>query len=331
MKAVVWNGTGTLDLTDRPVPDPRPGWARVRVAAVGICGTDLHFFRGSFPSPAGLLPGHEVGGTVDALGEGVDGPATGTAVAVEPLTGCGTCAACRTGQANRCLSRTLFGISARGGLAEHLVVPVGCLHPLPDGLAPADGALAEPMAVCARGIRLGGVGLGDRVAVLGAGTIGLMAVLAARGAGAAEVRITARHPAQRAMAARFGALPLDGDGEPDRFDHVVETVGGEAETLDDAVALARPGGTITMLGVFGAPPRLPALAFSTKELRLVGSNCYGRAAGRSDFEIGIGLLARHAAQLRQLVTHRFALDQVNEAFAAAADKRSGSIKVHLTP
>src|SRR5438046_9462545 len=87
MKAAVWRGDGTLEVVDRPVPEPRPGWVRVRVAAVGICGTDLHFFRGSFPSPAGLLPGHEIGGTLDAVGAGVDLIA-GAAVAVQPLGRC---------------------------------------------------------------------------------------------------------------------------------------------------------------------------------------------------------------------------------------------------
>ncbi|MPY95296.1 MAG: alcohol dehydrogenase catalytic domain-containing protein [Acidimicrobiia bacterium] len=330
MKAAVWNSSGSLDVADRPVPEPRPGWARVRVSSVGICGTDLHFFRGSFPSPAGLLPGHEVGGTVDALGEGVPGPEPGTVVAVEPLVGCGACPACRAGQYNRCPARTLFGVSARGGLAEYLVVPAGCLYPLPRALSATDGALAEPLAVCARGVRLAAVGLGDRVAVLGAGTIGLMAVLAARAAGAAEVRISARHPVQARMADRLGAQALEA-GDEASFDQVIETVGGEAKTLGEAVALARPGGTIAMLGVFGTPPRLPALDFSTKELRLVGSNCYGRAGGRSDFDIGVALLARSAPELRPLVTHRFTLDEVNEAFSTAADKTSGSIKVQLTP
>src|SRR5947199_5335098 len=95
MKAAVWNDRGSLDIVERPVPEPRPGWVRVKVSSVGICGSDLHFYRGSFPSPAGLLPGHEVGGVVDRAGEGAEVTA-GTPVAVEPLASCGRCAQCLT-------------------------------------------------------------------------------------------------------------------------------------------------------------------------------------------------------------------------------------------
>ena len=156
MKAVVWNAAGQLDVVDRPVPEPKPGWARVRVAAVGICGTDLHFFRGSFPSPAGLLPGHEVGGVFDLGGEGVD-MEPGTPVAVEPLVGCGECQQCAVGRYNRCPRRMLFGVTGRGGMAELMTVPAGCLYPLPAAVTAQRASMAEPMAVCVRGVRLAGV------------------------------------------------------------------------------------------------------------------------------------------------------------------------------
>ena len=326
MKAAVWRGDGTLEVVDRPVPEPRPGWVRVRVAAVGICGTDLHFFRGSFPSPAGLLPGHEIGGSLDAVGEGVDLIA-GAAVAVEPLVGCGHCASCASGQQNRCRQRVLYGISARGGLAEYATVPAPCIYPLGDGLSAADGALVEPLAVCARAIRLAGIGLGDRVAVLGAGTIGLLSVLCARVAGATTVEFAPRHAAQEALGVAYGATLLAST----EFDVVIETVGGHADTLTQAMSLVRPGGTICMLGVFDAPVAFPAFDCSMKEARLVSSNCYSRTQARTDFAIAVDLLVQHADLVRELVTHRYSLDEVNEAFATAADKSTGSIKVMIVP
>ena len=331
MKAAVWNSEGSLDVAERPVPEPREGWARVKVAAVGICGTDLHFFKGGFPAPAGLVPGHEVGGTVDVVvGADMPGlPEPGTPVAVEPLTGCGVCAECLEGQYNRCPRRTLFGVSARGGLADYMTVPLGCVHPLPAGLEPADGALAEPLAVCVRGVRLAGVGLGDRVAVLGAGTIGLMSIVAARAAGAREVLVTARHPAQREMAEALGGMVFDGAEGAGSFDRVIETVGGEANTLSEAVALSRPGGTIGLLGVFSRSPRLPALDFATREVTLVGSNCYSRSGGHNDVAVALALLAGQRDALRALVTHRFPLDDVERAFGTASDKGTGSLKVQL--
>jgi len=337
MKAVVWNDQGTLDVVDRPVPDPKPGWVRLRVAAIGICGTDLHFHRGAFPSPAGLQPGHEIGATIDAVGAGVSLPA-GIAVAIDPLVVCGECAQCRSGNPNRCVKRVLLGVNGRGGCAELATAPAYAVHSLPDGIAAAAGALAEPLAVCVRGTRRTGVTTGDHVAILGAGTIGLMSVVTARAAGASEVAITARHPHQREAARALGAdriyddaAALAADGGDGAFDRVIETVGGRAATLSDAVRLVRPGGAIGMLGVFEAPAAIPALDFSLKEVTLVGSNCYGRCGPRTDFAIALDLLRRHHGPLAALVTHRFALADVNAAFDAAADKKSGSIKVHVLP
>src|SRR6476659_5482893 len=146
MRAAVWNDKGSLDVVDRPVPEPKPGWVRVAVGAVGICGTDLHFFSGAFPSPAGLLPGHEIGGTIELLGEGADADpalAPGQAVAVEPLVTCGHCPHCRTGDYTRCASRMLLGVTGRGGMAEFMTAPATTLYPLPAGLTASDGALVE--------------------------------------------------------------------------------------------------------------------------------------------------------------------------------------------
>ena len=337
MKAAVWNDHGSLDVVDRPVPEPRPGWVRVKVSAVGICGTDLHFFRGSFPSPAGLLPGHEVGGVIDAVGEGVQLP-VGSAVAVEPQSFCGECYQCRTGNHNRCAKRILFGVTGRGGCAEFATVPAYGAYLLPGAIPPAAGALAEPLAVCVRGLRRGKVESGQRVAILGAGTIGLMSLLGARAAGAGEILVTARYPQQQSAAKALGA---DGVFESvgaltDRLgaapaDCVIETVGGRSTTLVEAVNLVRPGGMVLMLGVFDGASQIPALDFSTKEVTMVGSNCYGRSGSHTDFELAIELLRKNLEPLTTLVTHRFGLDEVNQAFAAAADKSSGSIKVHLVP
>ena len=337
MRAAVWNDQGSLDVVDRPVPEPKPGWVRIAVSSVGICGTDLHFFSGAFPSPAGLLPGHEVGGTVDAVGEGSD-LATGTAVAVEPLSTCGRCGHCLSGDYTRCERRMLLGVTGRGGMAEFMTAPATSLYPLPDGIGGTDGALVEPLAVCVRGTRRAGVSLGDRVLVLGSGTIGVLSVMTARAAGATEIAVTARHPHQRAAAEAFGADAVFSNADeavaalgPAWADVVLETVGGRSTTMRESVQLVRPGGSIGMLGVFEGDTPLPGLDFSTKELTLVGSNCYARAGMRTDFDIAISVLARHLDQVRSIVTHRFALDEVNDAFRAAADKSSQSIKVAITP
>ncbi len=336
MKAAVWTDEGTLEVVDRPAQDLRPGWARVKVAGSGICGTDLHFLHGVFPAK-GLQPGHEVSGWVDEAPEG-SGLASGTPVAVEPLITCRQCYHCTTGNYARCAHQKIAGVTARGGFAEYLTVPAYCLYPLAENVPALEGGLTEPLAVCVRGTRLGRVELGQRVVVLGAGTIGLLSVLTAKAAGAAEVHITARYPHQQEAARSLGADSVHADTPALvsalgglEVDCVIETVGGQATTLEDAVNIARPGGTVVMLGVFDASPSIPGLAFSTKELLLVGSNCYGRTGRRAEFEIAGELLSRHLDKVVPLVTHTFALDQVNDAFKAASDKSSKAIKVRVTP
>jgi threonine dehydrogenase-like Zn-dependent dehydrogenase len=326
MQAAVWNADGALDVVERPVPEPRPGWVRIRTVSAGICGTDLQFSRGGFPPPVGLVPGHEIGGLVDAVGDDV-ALSLGTPIAVEPLLGCGACVHCATGHENRCAQRTVFGLTSRGGMAQFMTVPASRAWCLPVGLDADDGALVEPLAVCTRGLRLGDVRLGDRVCVIGAGTVGLLSIVVAQAAGAAEVRFAARYPAQRERALALGGLPTDSE----EFDVVVETVGGHSHALAEAVERARPGGTVVMLGIYDSPTPLPAYELSLKELRVVGSNCYAHVDGRRDFAVALDLLVDRCDDLRTLVTHEYRLEDVNDAFATAADKSTGSVKVTVRP
>lgn len=336
MKAAVWTDQGYLEVIDRSLQDLRPGWARLKVAGVGICGTDLHFLHGMFPAK-GLQPGHEIGAWVEEAPED-SGFSTGTPVAVEPLITCRECYHCLSGSYARCPKQRIAGVTARGACAEYLDIPAYCLYPLADNVPAADGGLTEPLAVCVRGTRLGKIELGQRVVILGAGTIGLISILTAKAAGASEVHITARHPHQQEAARDLGADSVHAD-TPSlmsalgglEVDCLLETVGGQATTLDDAIRIVRPGGAVVMLGVFDGSPGIPGLAFATKEVTLIGSNCYGRAGRRAEFEIAGELLSRHYDRLVPLVTHTFPLDQVNDAFKAAADKSSKAIKVRVAP
>jgi len=335
MKSAVLAGPETIRVVEGNIPEPRPGWVRLAVQAVGICGTDLHLFEGRLGKVDGLQPGHEVAGVIDAVSD--SDLTAGTLVALEPITACGRCFHCATGFPNRCETHRLFGVTARGGMAEFLTVPAACLHVLPDGVSPNVAALAEPMAVCVRGARLGRIGVGDRVAILGAGTIGLLSIVVARASGASEVHVAARHPHQAALARSLGSTEVfesaaalkDGAG-PD-IDVVVETVGGRADTLAEAVQVVRTGGTIAMLGVFEGDVRMPGLPFASKELTLVGSMCYARDGRVGDFDLATRLVLEHQGILAPLVTHRFKLDEVARAYATAADKRQGSVKVQIEP
>jgi threonine dehydrogenase-like Zn-dependent dehydrogenase len=337
MKAAVFNDIGELAVVERSLPDPKPGWVRLAITTVGICGSDLNLLYAHHGSSRGVQPGHEVAGVIDVVGDGV-ALKTGTAVALEPLVGCGTCRFCRTGLHNLCPDVRLCGFTRPGGMAEFLTVPADALYALPPALPSHIAALSEPMAVCVRGARLARLVPGERVAILGAGSIGLLSILAARAAGAGEVLITARHPHQQALAHALGANDVFDSAQsllaavgPQHVDVVIETVGGRADTLAESVRVARNGGRIVLLGVFDGEPTLPGMALFQKELTIHASNCYGRECHHPDFAVATDLVARYRDPLEPLVTHRFKLDQVARAFATAADKSTHSIKVQIEP
>jgi 2-desacetyl-2-hydroxyethyl bacteriochlorophyllide A dehydrogenase len=343
MRAACVRGRGEIEITRVPIPEPGAGEVRVAVEACGICGSDLHLFSSGFFAP-GTTPGHESAGRIEALGPGVAGIATGTRVAVEPMRGCGACAACQRGAYSICRSALFSGVSLPGGLAEYIVVPANRVHHVPDDLDPQLAALAEPMAVVVHALARGGIAAGQRVLVLGAGSIGLLTIAAARRLGAAEVWITARHPHQALLARAFGAtrvlreaeaepLALDALGREAAIDLVVETVGGHSDTLRAASAAVRPGGTISVVGLFLGAVAVDPLGLLMKEVTMAWSYCYGvRANGaRSDFADAIDVIAAERDALAALVTHRFPLDQIARAFDVAGDRRDGAIKVSITP
>jgi 2-desacetyl-2-hydroxyethyl bacteriochlorophyllide A dehydrogenase len=339
MRAVFGTGMRTVQLRELDHPSPQPGEALLRVRACGICGSDLHWFQGGFPPPP-VCPGHEIAGEVVALGADARGVHVGDRVAVEPLIICGRCAACRRGDYQLCARFQLLGTVRDGGLADYVVAPVGALFAFPGGLEWDVAALAEPTAVCVHAARLVQLRVGDRVLVLGAGTIGLLAVLVAHASGASAIAISARHAHQAEMARRLGATHVFASEDDDARDRVLrdlapdvvfETVGGNAATIDEALHAVRPGGTVVVLGIFTAPSSCNALMLVGKEVRLIGSLMYGRAGGRADFEVAIDVLAKERERVAGLITHRFGLDAVQEAFETAADKKRGAIKVTIVP
>jgi threonine dehydrogenase-like Zn-dependent dehydrogenase len=341
MRAAVWAEGGALREVRLPIPEPGAGEVRVRVRACGICGSDLHLRHTGFAQP-GLAPGHEFAGVVDAVGPGVAGLAPGTGVAVEPLASCGACEECRKGLDALCRSAKLFGIGLHGGFAEQVVVPAARAFPVPADLDPRVAALAEPVAVVVRGLRRGGIGEGSRVLVLGAGTLGLLSILAAKALGAADVWISARHAAQAALAKDLGAgrVLAEAEAAPQElaraarkapFDVVLETVGGTANTLDAAGAAVRRGGTVAVLGMFTERVALDTLPLLLKEATLAWSYCYGRTHEPCEFAAATRLLAAERERAARLVTHTVPLAEAARAFDLAADRRSGAIKVTVVP
>jgi threonine dehydrogenase-like Zn-dependent dehydrogenase len=322
------DGVALVDVEPPPLPE---GWARLRVAACGICGTDLHMLRQHFARMPGVGPGHEM------VGYPLDGPAglADALYAVEPRTWCGECAFCSSGSRHLCARGTLLGVNAPGGLAEFVDAPVASLHAMSGDMQPVVASLAEPFAVCVRAIQLAEIQIGSRVLVLGAGTIGLLTGLLARDR-AESVAISARHSHQRAAAKQLGITPLAEDqvaawALEHGPDVVIETVGGRADTVDQAVRLCRSGGRVVVVGVFAGAGQVNLLLLMAKELAVVGSNTYGTDRRGAEFASAVRLLPRYVSELGPLQTHQLPLDQISEAFATADDKKSGAIKVTLLP
>ncbi|MFM7143604.1 MAG: zinc-binding dehydrogenase [Alphaproteobacteria bacterium] len=337
MRAARGREPGRIDVEEVPIPEPGEGEVLLRVERCGICGSDLHWWHGGIPVP-GVCPGHEIAATVAGTGRGVVGVKAGDRVTVEGIRTCGRCEYCRSSDYELCRGLGMIGMTIPGGFADYLVTTERHLFPVPAGVDDETAQLAEPLAVSIHAARLAGLSLGQRVLVLGAGTIGLTAVVAARRGGAGEILVTARRPHQREAALALGATrvfdPTDGELASYCFDHpvdvVLETVGDANSSLNDAISCVRPGGSVAVLGVFTQAPLLNALFLMMKEVRLVGSMCYGRRDGRADFELALDVLASEGEKLRStMITHRFPLDRIADGFAAANDKSSGSIKVSI--
>ena len=336
MLAAFCTGKETIEVREVDVPKPGVGEVLVRVRACGVCGTDLHSYNGAFPAMASASPGHEFCGEVAEIGEGVSGFAAGDRVVIEPIKSCRECAYCRTGQYQICPKRVLLGTFAPGGLAEYVCVPAYTLYALPEPLDFELGALTEPLAVAVHGLHIVDLAMGERVLVMGSGTIGLLSVLAAKAAGAGEVIATYRHEHQGRAALAAGADRVMKDGETGGLekagiDVVVETVGGAAPTLSQALGIVRSGGRISVLGLFTQPVQMNALGLMLKEVKMTGGITYCRPGQHSDFDTALGILQAHAERARAIITHRFPLAQAAEAFATAADKGTGAIKVQVRP
>jgi threonine dehydrogenase-like Zn-dependent dehydrogenase len=331
MRRAVWTTDG-LEVVEREPGPLAPGWVRLRVEACGICGSDLHHWHGHLRRRLGTSPGHELAGTV------LDGPAglADVRYAVSPNLACGACEFCVSGRSNLCnQGGPGLGLGRDGGLSEVVDAPLANLAPVPDGVDAVTASLTEPLAVAVRGVGIAGIGPDSRVLVLGAGTIGLCAALVARDR-AATVAVTARHPHQRAAAEALGVTVLGEDeglawGKEHRPDVVIESVGGVAGTLDDAIRVVRRGGRIVLLGTFSERKAIDLQRLLMKEVGLLGSFCYGGGDREPEFATAARLTGRWRGELAALTTHQFTLDEATAAFTTADDKASGAIKVTLLP
>jgi L-iditol 2-dehydrogenase len=308
--------------------EPRPGEARLRPLAIGVCGSDLHVLAGHHPFVSyPVFPGHEIAAEVTAVGDDADAGWIGRRVALEPSLACGTCRPCRSGRYNICENLRVMGFQAPGGMADAFVAPLDRLHRLPDALSDTAGALVEPVAVATHAARLAREGVGTLdgrdVAVIGAGTIGILCAQVARAAGA-EVTVADLDDARRDLARDLGFRArevLDGGSS----DLAFECVGAEG-ALRGAIDASRKGATVLVVGVYGSHPKIQAALIQDWELRLQGSLMYTA----EDYEEAIRLLSEGSIDAERMITSEHPLDDVERAFEIAA-AGGASLKVVLKP
>jgi 2-desacetyl-2-hydroxyethyl bacteriochlorophyllide A dehydrogenase len=309
----VRSGNGGVSVVE--VDEP-PGIGEVLdMQATSICASDLSYIR--FGSTNVL--GHELAGR----------RSDGTPVVVEAIYGCLECDQCRRGAYNLCPthSQRALGIFADGGMAEQFRAPPERMVDVPAGLDLRDACLVEPTSVSWHALGLADVGPGTRVGVVGAGALGLLAVAGARRMGAADVMLEARHPHQRDAGERLGATV----GETRQTYEVVVEAAGSQESLARCGELVAPGGTIVVLGVHFGPVQLDWMPLFNKEARVIPSLGYCAHDGVREMEEAAVMLAEDPEIVQTLITHRFPLEEAEEAFRVAADRSSGAIRVVLEP
>jgi L-iditol 2-dehydrogenase len=318
--SAVWYGTGDLRLENRPLPAMKSTDVVVDVVGCGVCATDLHLLDGSialYPPPKVL--GHEIGGVVRAVGEAVTHVKPGDAVALDTSVPCNMCFHCREARPFMCPNR----VSVSAGFAEVNVVPASVVYRLPPGVAPAIGALAEPLSCAIHAVERGGLRPADSVAIIGAGALGLLVLCVARLVGATQLIVCDLDHRRRELAHRFGATRVVDPSTEDLLSVVREMTDGRGvdaafeavgtqRTLEQAFELPRQGGTLVQVSV---PPTHTRPSWSAYELFARELTIRGSYIRTTEFRRAVDLLG--TLDLTPLISQRYPLRQIEDAFKAA--------------
>ena len=327
-----------LRLEEREIPTPGLGQVLVKVAAVGICGSDVHWWQdgriGARHLVQPVILGHECAGEVVGLGDGVTNLKVGGRVALEPGIPCGSCLYCRTGRYQICLqSRFLGSVNTDGALVEYLTHPAAFTYRLPPNLSYEDGVLVEPLSVGMHAVRRGEVKVGERVLVTGAGPIGLATMMAARASGATQVYLTDIKPHRLELARKLSAdaaINAQVENIPDRIKELTEGQGVDVAldcsaapaAIDACLASIRRGGTVVIVST-----GLDEYTLAVNQMVFWESTIKGTFRYSNTYPAAMGLVASGKVDMKPLVTHRFPLRQVQQAIALAAEGREGAVKV----
>lgn len=339
MRAAVLTALETIELQERPEPVAAPGWVVVQVESASLCGTDVHQYDGRIDTPFPRVPGHDFSGRVDSVGEDVDESWVGRAVAVKPSLPCGDCPECHTDKPFDCKKKKLIGLWSDGCMTERVTVPMVNLIPRPDGVEAWQASLLEPLAVGLNTVDRLRIILGECVVVLGQGPIGLALTRLGALSGAGKLIVTDAREAPFEVSRAFGATDCVNVAETDAkeaileltegvgADIVIETSGFPASSAM-CLDVVRKEGKLAHIGWANDLPPLPVIPIMAKTLTVYG---VGGNGGRGQYERALELVRSGRFDLDPLVTHRFSLDDVAEAFDVASSKAGGAIKVIVSP
>ena len=337
MKAAVIYGPMNIKVEEIEMPAPGYGEVLIKVKAAGICGSDLHYHRSKSENSAKrIMSGHELSGKVTAIGDGVSRFVVGDRVGVEPLLGCGKCRFCLMGEYQLCKELTHPG----GGFREYTVLREDKVFLLPDNVSYEEAAILDCLAVGVHAIHRAGTTITDSIAVMGDGAIGLSVLEVAKATEVRKAALIGHHNSNLEIARKVGAdiavnsLTDDVTEEIMRLtdgagcDVVFETVGGSSDTMEKAFQIAKPGGKIVVIGIFTREMSMDLLKPLRYEIDIIFSYSYSTWKGIPEFEIALDMLSRGMLDAKSLITHRFPLDRINDAFQAALNKsESGALKV----
>lgn len=336
LKAALLRGPYDLEIIDLEKPEPGPGQVLIRVRRCGICGSDLHAYKGKHPDfVIPVIPGHEFSGDVIKIGKGVRKVKPGDRVTVEPLSVCGKCYFCVRGEYHRCVELKVLGAQTNGAFTEYIVVDERWVYKLPETFDYEEGAMIEPLAVAVHAVRRV-TSLGENVLILGAGTIGLLTLQVARAMGAINTIITDVVDWKLEVARKLGAdVAINPEKEDLRktvyeytnnlgVDTVFEAVGSPV-TLAQALELGRKGGNVVIIGVFEEPEiKVNIMNIVNKELHVYGSLVYNW-----DFETAISLVKRRKVDVRSLVSDVIKIEDIKEGFERMIRREEGLIKIQI--
>jgi len=331
MRVSVLESVGQVVVQERPVPAPGPDEVLVRIGSVGICGSDVHYYRhgriGSYVVESPLVLGHEAGGTIVATGRDVPADRMGERVALEPGVPCRRCRQCKEGRYNLCPQISFFATPpVDGAFAEFVAIAADFAHPMPPQLSADAAALIEPLAVAVWACGKAGVSAGSRVLIAGAGPVGLLVAQVSRALGAQEIVVSDVAPDRLETALRLGAtrtLDAADTGTAVGVDAFIDCSGAPA-AVRSGISAVRPAGRVVLVGMGAAELSLPLALIQERELVLTGTFRYANV-----YPTAIALAATGQVDLDSLVTSRFGLDDVRSALEASAEP--GSIKAIVEP